>query len=64
MRIFFVFFYKNIFLTHKPQKSFQCLQLASNKQHNNLIGLQNATAIFQFWNLYTFGEPLKKIKII
>ena len=25
-----------------------------------LFGLQIATEIFQCWNLYNFGEPLKK----
>ena len=52
------------FLTHKLQKSLQCFQLTSNKQQNNLIGLQNATAIFKCWNLNNFGEPLKKLTII
>ena len=51
---FFVFFYTKIFLTHKPQKSLQCFQLASNKQHKNLNGLQNTTAIFN-----NFDDPLK-----
>ena len=55
-----MYFSKQNFLTHKPQKSLQCDQLTSNKQHNNLIGFQNATLIFQCWNLYSFGEPLKK----
>ena len=40
-------FKKNFSLTHKPQKTLLCFQLASNKQHNNLIGLQNA---LQFLN--------------
>ena len=60
MRIFLYFSIKKIFLTHKPQKSWQYFQLTWNKQHNNLIRLQSATAIFQCWKLYNFGKPLKK----